>query len=248
MEDSQTAASAALDDFVSGLRHAGVVSLLRVLTQDVWKSNLDRFEPDELGDTPTSLGFQAYQNFSQRAVRRAKGDPREASEKQWSIEGLTVAAPNNVLTLQFLGNRIIVLKVPFAQGRKANFTQLATWDSQSKARAQMAARNTKVLGGLVSAAPGQDALFQAGAMSGVVRDFILAWAGEQRAELTAGWLGVPVIGASPFLVSRPLWWDEGKNHGAEVPKAPSDTTPFDERHVAAPSVTLKPRLTGAEQA
>lgn len=246
--EEHLAASAALDEVIGALEHTGVTSALRALTQDVWGSNVDRFEPDELGDTPTSLGFQAYQNFSQRALRRAKGDRREAATKHWSIDGLTVGAPKNVLTLTFFGNRIIVLKVPFAQARRADFTRLATWENQSKARAQMAARNTQVLGGFVSAAPGQDALLPAGSEFGVVRDFILAWAGEQQSELTAGWLGVPVLGASPFLVSRSLWWDEGVGHSDGVPVAPSVTTPFDERQVAAPSVTLKPRHTGSEQA
>jgi len=83
---------------------------------------------------------------------------------------------------------------------------------------------------------------------GVVRDFILAWAAEQRSGLTASWLGVPVEGESPFLVSRRLWWDEEKGRGVATPSTPVPTTSFDERPVAAPSITLKPRPAGEGQA
>lgn len=244
VDDTQIAADSALNDVVSALGASGATSLLQTLTQDVWISNVDRFEPDDLGDTPASLGFQAYQNFTQRALRRARADSREVLEKHWAIEGFTAGAPKNVLTLSFNGNRIIVLKVPFAQGRQADFSQLAAWENQSDARARMAARNTQVLGGYVAAAPGQDALFSSHSAQGVVHDFILAWAGEQRSGLTAGWLGVPVQGESPFLVSRRLWWDEEKDHAIAGSTASSSTTPFDERPVAAPSVTLRPRPAG----
>jgi len=246
--NAQIAAGAALDVAASTLETSGVTSLLQALTRDVWISNVDRFEPDDLGDTPASLGFQAYQNFTQRALRRASGDPREVAEKHWAIEEFTVGAPKNVLTLSFNGNRIIVLKVPFAQGRQADFSQLAAWENQSDARARMAARNTQVLGGYVAPAPGQDALFSTHSKPGVVHDFILAWAGEQRSGLTAGWLGVPVQGENPFLVSRRLWWDEEKDHGIAGSTAPSSTTPFDERPVTAPSITLKPRPAGEGRA
>lgn len=234
------AVEATLRDVVSQFNADGLTAALNSLTNDVWTSNVDRFEPEDLGDTPNSLGFQAYQNFTQRALRRFHHDPREAVGDHWDIPGLVVTSPRGVLTLTLGGNRVAVLKVPFAHGRKADFGLLAPWENQSDARFKMAARNSHVLGGYRSDVPGQDGLWENDAKTGVVHDFILAWAGEQQAGLTAGWLGVPVLGEDPFMATSRLWWDNENEatEGADLPVSNGIvTTP----RVPSPPITLKPQ-------
>lgn len=240
MSDAQTPVEATLREVVSQFNADGLTSALNALTRDVWTSNVDRFEPEDLGDTPNSLGFQAYQNFTQRALRRFHHDPRESVENHWNIPGLVVTNPRGVLTLSLNGNRVAVLKVPFAHGRKADFGLLSSWENQSDARFKMAARNSHVLGGYRSDVHGQDALWERDATAGTVQDFILAWAGEQQAGLTAAWLGVPVLGEDPFMATLRLWWDPEHQAKlrADLPVTNGITTG---PGVPAPRIALKPQ-------
>jgi hypothetical protein len=73
------------------------------------------------------------------------------------------------------------------------------------------------------------------------RDVFVLWAAELETGLTAGWLGLPIIGADSWLAVSPLWWDEPPV-GATV-KAVSEVTEHTGANGDVPvaSVKLKAR-------
>ena len=107
MDRAEEAAQRALHTVVNECAESGLTDALRGLVQEVYTTNLDRYEPDELGDTPRSFGFQCYENLKERAPRRAHHDVREHSDAHWRISGLHVATPGGVLTFEFAGARFV---------------------------------------------------------------------------------------------------------------------------------------------
>lgn len=225
-----------------GLKRSGVLSACRDLFATVWSINVARHEPEELGDTAMSLGLQTHQNFITRAERRFQHDEREPEESHWHCDGLSIARSGNAFVMRFDGGRISVMKTPYEHGRQLRPEHLAKWDGQSHLRAEMASRNSTALGNHRSDRPGDVPLFaEPAAECGVVRDFLLIFAGEPRSTLTAAWLGVPVLGEDPLIAVERLWWDE------ESALAPVETmsvsaggVSFEEREVPPLNVTLKP--------
>jgi hypothetical protein len=97
---------------------------------------------------------------------------------------------------------------------------------------------------------GQDSLFEMMAVDrgsrsvrSVYSDVFLVWSGQESTGLTAGWLGIPLIGPSPWVaVSRPLWLDETEDgilspHSSPVP--PTDSADFDALEEPKPRIRLK---------
>lgn len=240
MNQAQRSAEVALDAFILKLESEGRDRELRALVQDVWAKNLDRYEPDELGDTPRGLGIQCSENLRELAVRRSVGDVREAIEDHWKLGDLVVSTPQSVLTLTFGARRLVPMKVPMAHGRVPQFNNFRDWEYQSECRNAMAQRNSAALGGLNTADLDQPMLFAETYDTSVVRDFILLWAGDLNSPLTAGYIAVPAKGPVPFAASTRLWWDDADvaPHGAR--RAPGGPN-FDDIGVAAPAITLKPR-------
>lgn len=259
----------ALDQAREAIAAAGLVEALRTLSRDIWASCLDRYEPDELGDTHMSLGIQASENLYERAQRRYLGDAREHPENHWDVGGLRLTTPRKVLTFELasaLGSvRLLAMKTPMADGRSPRWDVLTDWDHESHARFQAAAGNSVALGRYLSPAPGQDELFDAAcatreanrdadqaAHPAVMRKltFMWLWSGDPEGPLTSGWLAVPVLGETPFAgVVRSLWRDEDTDNLAPTRYQHTPTGPrFDERPVTGAELTLKRREPGAEQA
>jgi hypothetical protein len=79
LNEAQGAAESALGRF----KQTGVASgtddnALRSLVGDMWAQNLDRYEPDELGGTPRSLGLQFAENLRELAIRQPHPGSRGA--------------------------------------------------------------------------------------------------------------------------------------------------------------------------
>ncbi|MGI8792365.1 MAG: hypothetical protein ACR2H3_04215 [Acidimicrobiales bacterium] len=248
MNEAQRAAEDALDRFKQIVVASGTDKAIRALVRDVWAQDLDRYEPDELGDTPKALGLQCAENLRELAVRRQTGDEREAPENHWNIPDLRVSTPRSVLTLTMDGRRIVPMKVPMSHGRTPRFDLFRDWEHGSDVRNEMAKRNSAVLGGFTTAHLGQPMLLSESYDMFVIQDFMLLWAGDPESALTAGYLAVPAKGPTPFAATIALWWDEIEETPRGTARRAPDGPSFDEKGAGAPSITLKPRPAIEEQA
>ncbi|GAA3565739.1 hypothetical protein GCM10022197_22000 [Microlunatus spumicola] len=247
MDEAQTAARDALDATVELCTARGLDGLWRNLVQDVYASNLGRHEPEELGDTSMTLGIQCSENLKVRAGRRFRHDDLERAEDHWDVDDLTVATPANTLTFVLSQARVVVMKVPHAQGRAPLWDHFGDWQQDSQVRLQVAATNSHTLGGYRTKVSAEVPLFSYGTAPAVVKDYMLVWAGEPSDPRTAGWLTVPVLGDTPFIARTQLWWDEEPTARTYSSAEPSRGPSFDERQVAGPQVTLKPRPAARDQ-
>lgn len=241
------AATGALGATVSRLEDSGLLDAIRDLQREVWAVNIDRYEPDELGDTPRSLGLLTFENFTQRALRRYNHDELEPAEKHWNIEGLHVTTPRGVLTFELGGARIAGMKVPPSGRRSPQWDRFADWDNESSTRLHIARENSRVLGGYKT--PNHDQYVFAGMDSelgrapGAVSNFLYVWAGEFQSPLTSAWLTVPALGGHPFAAIAQLWHDSEDDllDGTRTPARGPDGPSFDEKPAAQPSIALKRR-------
>ena len=215
----------------------GLTSLMRDLVHEVWTTNRDRHEPDELGDSARTLGFLCYENLSTRLERRIVGSPLESV--RWNINGLQVARPRGSLQVQLGRHQFYVMKAPMNAAVHPDWDSLVSWEDETLTRTAIAKRNSVALGGFVSPADGQPELFSYRLPWHSVDSFLFVWGGEILSGLTAGWLTVPVLGASPFAAVTRLWLDENphspKGAKPHVPSGPS----FDQRTSAEPALRLK---------
>lgn len=238
MDQEQLAAQMALSATVEACARSGLTAAWRSLVQDIYAVNLDRHEPDELGDTVMSFGIQCYENLKTRATRRFQRDDREVVETHWGIDGLSVSIPSNVLTFSLGDSRVVTMKVPFPEGRKPSWDRSGDWEQHSQARLEIAAENSEVLQ-YRTPAIGASPLFSQPGPPGSVQNYMLLWAGERDAALTAGWLAVPILGETPFIAREMLWWDDEPHTRVAMSTAPDRGPSFDQRPGLTPAVTLK---------
>lgn len=235
MDPLDEVAEARLANLVSDVRAAKLDVCLSDLVRRVWRKDVDRYEPEELGDTAMSLGIQASVNLRVLAERSFEHDP------DWAIEGLTVTSPQLSLQLGFQGSRIRFMKASPTHGRIPDWSRFAWSDQSGRGRLEMADANSLAVGGH-SHAPGQLQLdLSAPAPRSLEpRDFLLVWSGEPHNALTAGWLTLPASGAFPFLATAALWWDDQPDQGlgdASRPAPGGDS--FDARPLPNACVKLK---------
>lgn len=240
MDPAQVAARQALEATIEAFRERGLTSALRALVQDVYVSNLDRYEPDELGDTAMSFGIQCAENLKMKALRRFRQDAIEPVDRHWNIKGLEVSTPRNVLTFNLGNTRLITMKVPSSQGRAPDWNRSGDWELDSQIRRTVATQNTHVLQ-YRTPAENSSPFFPHLGSPGDVRDYMLLWAGEADAALTAGWLGIPILGETPFIAQKKLWWDEDTRTGITTTTASDRGPSFDERPATALQLNLKGR-------
>lgn len=247
MSNAEDAAREALDAAVNLVHESGLLDAVRDLQREVWTVNVDRYEPDELGDTARSLGLLTFENFTTRAVRREAHDDLEPKERHWNIEDLRVTTPNGVLTFEIGGIRIVGMKVPPPEHRAPLWDRFVDWDNESNTRLEIAQENSKVLGGYTTPDPEQGVLadfhHELGRKPGVVRKFLYVWAGEFSSPLTSAWLTVPALGGRPFAAIAPLWHDSDDDLPSDVrrSKRGPDGPSFDQKPAPSPSISLKPR-------
>lgn len=229
-----SAAQAAADRWNS----TGLTRHMASLVREVWTTNLERFEPDELGDNARTLGFQCSENLCARTERRIRGDEHEAVH--WNLPGLTVSRPNGAMRICVGGDRVFLMKAPMEVSRQPRWDAMS-WDGESATRQALAERNSRALGGFSTPAEGQGELFGLGAEDAYVDSYLMVWAGEISSGLTAGWLTIPILGELPFAAVTPLWWDEIEGTPAGIRPRRPDGPSFEQVASTTPKLRLKPR-------
>lgn len=234
-----------LRDIVAVLRREGVVDMFERIITRVWKVNVDRYEPSELGDTNRSLGITASENIRTLVMRQSWA----ASKPVGLGDSVRVSAPNDSLLVEAAGVRLHVLKSAPAIGlAEPRWDTEFAWTGESDVRLAAAAANTagynpyRVEGGLF-----EDLLPAVGNVQ-ELRETFLVWAGGSESPFTGGWLGLPALSDRPWLAVENLWW-----HGAD--SAPGsrreDDVPgvdvFSDKAVPRPLVSVKMRPRTAQQ-
>lgn len=219
----------------------------RTLIKNVWDTNLQRYEPDTLGDTLRSLGQLSADNIVQRTVRQIV--PGSALFK----EGVRASAPDTSLLVELAGYRFHVIKAPSSSKRSPDWMKDFRWTSGSAVRLDAAAANTRAYRSQTDD-PRQPSLFELrptvdSGDANETREVFLIWAGEFGTEaLTSGWLGFPSLDSARWLSVIDLWRDAGS---ASDPARKGTSTPsqsFDSMPTAIPRVTLKRTLGEKEKA
>lgn len=209
---------------------------MSALVQNVWATNLERFEPDELGDNARTLGFLCSENLCTRTERMIRGAEHE--RMRWAVPDLTVSKPNGSIRVCLGGDRVYLMKAPMEASRQPRWDSIS-WDGDSATRQAIAERNSRALGGFSMPPEGQSELFDLDVTSSSIDSFLMVWAGEITSGLTAGWLTVPILGESPFAAVAPLWWDEaGDTASGTRPRRP-DGPSYDQVPSARPELRLR---------
>jgi len=223
MKQWDSAAAERLDVLVADLRARGVVDVARDLADKVWRANLQRYEPRELGDTTRWLGMSAAGDLTQLLGRHYAGaNVRDST-------GVSACWPDGALVLKAGGVRMHVMKAPASPLRtpawgafawstadsqsrllsaRRNSAQYAPADSDQDGRPPMLSRPEECLRLDSGLAGQQDPLWGPGEDPARLCDVMLVWSGEQEHAVTAGWLGLPSEGSPPWFAVAPLWWDE----------------------------------------
>lgn len=242
MSDDLAAVEAALGQAVNAVTAAGLTPLLHGLIAEVWQKNLERYEPDELGDDSQTLGGTSSRNIANRVERLVLASSGHEAAP-WDVPGLTAARPHGALRLDYTGWHFHLMKSPMAQGRSPKWETYPQWSTSSEVRAEAAEANSIAMGGYRTAALGQDPFPSLPLIDGPLQvpHYVFVWAAEIRSPATSGWLGVPVLGERAFAAIHPLWKDpEDGTPTATRPSSPTGPS-FDERATEVPALTLKPR-------
>ena len=223
---------------VTSLRGEGVVDLLQKVVQRVWRYNVDRHSPADIGDTSRSLGIAASENIRSLVVREGNASPRPAGLG----ESVRVNSADNSLLVQVAGVRLRVVKAPAAIVLvEPSWDSDFDWDDGSEVRSLAAHSNHERY-----VPVGVDDLFEGvlppQGSAELLQNVFLVWAGGSDSPLTAGWLGLPTLGDRPWLAVEQLWWDQpgDADRGQRAPRhnVPNDDA-FSSRSVPEPAVALK---------
>ena len=162
---------------------AGVLDVLCDLVKQVWRADLDRYEPETMGDDAMSLGMQASRNLCNLAVKRLQGVP-----------GVRARAPRT-LEITFADRVLHVSKAP---------SDSLTWDvhtvdwDDSEVRESAAAANSAAYQSRTGTLfedwdplPGQQI------EPAALRHLHLTWQGFADGT-TRTWLGFPQLGLRPW--------------------------------------------------
>lgn len=231
-----------LDSVVARMQETGLVQWLEDTIADVWRINMDRYEPTTLGDTPRSFGILSSDNIHQRTLKAAR-----AGEGPWKDGQSTASHPDGALLIKAAGVQIHIVKAPRSGSRTPAWQEDFAWNTKSNARLNSALRNS--IQARASRAPmtGQHVLFELEHVETATElsrftDIFVVWNGEERSGLTAGWVGVPVLGPSPWLAVRHLWRAEARSIMNDIPQTESDPSGvpnFDTLQEPKPVLRLK---------
>lgn len=220
------------------LDDCGVVNFFHGAVREVWRANIDRYEPDELYDDAVTLGLLSARNLS----NRARAEVRE--DQDLALKGVHVTLDRNATVVHAGGVDLRMVKAPLRSGRHPRFDSDFRW-TDTDGRLAAARRNFEAY------QPHSELvlpLFETecedpSAAVAWCRDVFLVWSGELESGLTAGWLGLPTLDPQSFLAVTRVWWDEHPLAGrpASEPGKPSDGVTFGEQPVPTPVVALKPR-------
>lgn len=216
--------------------NAGFVEAARPAVRELWRANLDRYEPKELFDDARTLGFSASINVTNRLFAElGPQGPRRSPEMFATWELQTV-----VLHVGDVAIRSV--KTPGSRGRKPRFATDFNWEER-EGRASAAARNAAQVD-LPVRIEGASPLFEvevpdARAKLAACRDAFFVWGGDSDGR-TAGWIGIPTVGRASWLAVDDLWFDDDLLESA-IPDRPTpggDRT-FTELASPEPEIRLK---------
>lgn len=184
-------ASELLRDVVRHWHQAGPLTDLELLIPQVWRTNVERHDPEGLGDDAMSLGLQSARNIMNRAVRELAG--RDGVEARG---GLT-------LEVRFAGRVLHVGKAP--AGAAGPWTLWGVDWSASDVRDWAARVNSgayqPVEGTLLEELPPLEG--QRVEARGLTHLHLL-WQGTLDGHVS-GWLGFPSLGPDPWFAVEPLF-------------------------------------------
>jgi hypothetical protein len=235
-----------LKDIVAELRAESVIDMFERIISRVWKINVDRFEPSEVGDTNRSLGITATENIRTLVLRESwtAGNPANLGDS------VHVTAPNDSLLVQAAGVRLHVMKsAPAIALTEPRWDSDFAWKGESDVRIEAAAANSAgyspnlaVQGGLFAD------LLPPASGAARLREAILVWAGGSNNPLTGGWIGLPTLGESPWLAVDNVWWHgtDGITASQRGSGGPADDA-FSDRAAPSPVISLKQRPKIAER-
>lgn len=228
-----------VQEVTAALSECGIVDLTRSLVQEVWRANLERWEPKELGDTRRILGQTCAENLRVRMVR-------EGLREEWASRGVRFGDSENSLLIEAAGVRVRLVKSPWRSGLRPKWSNDFSWNNASAVRRSAAENNAARYRPAVSgfgAAP----LFPLEAMAGEgvgaahCQEFFLVWAGEHQDGLTAGWLGLPSSMEAPWMAVDSLWMDaQAAMTGVDFDASATATAQVAD--VAEPQVRLKKQM------
>lgn len=242
-------ATTRLQQQISSLRDEGVVDMFERIVARVWKFNVDRHEPTEIGDTNRSLGINASENIRTLSLRERWKPDREANTV---TERIHIDAPNDSLRVRAPGLTVRIMKSAAAPDLKEpRWDDAFNWKAESDVRLNATRSN---MGGYNPFLIGPGGLFEdlfppTGSVA-QLREAFLIWSGGSDSPFTAGWLGFPTTGERPWLAIENLWWHGPGRSGALAGASDGvepDGDSFTTREAPEPSIKLKRRDRASEQ-
>ncbi|HYS31044.1 MAG TPA: hypothetical protein VEM58_02175 [Streptosporangiaceae bacterium] len=243
---SDPAAEARLKDIIAGMRAAGVIDMFERIVAHVWKVNVDRFEPSEIGDTNRSLGITATENIRTLVLRESW----TASNPAGLGNRVHVTAPNDSLLVEAAGARLRVMKCPPAITlSEPRWDTDFRWQAESDVRLEAAAANAAVCNQFLAVPGGLfENMEQPAEWAAQLREVILVWAGGSNNPLTGGWIGLPTVGDRPWLAVQSVWrHGTGATTSGERDSDAPVSDVFSEKDAPSPVVSLKQRSNRARR-
>jgi hypothetical protein len=233
-------AAAHLQELALKIEAAGVTSHLRGVVTELWRANVERFDPDAIFDDSSTLGYTSARNVTNRVFTELRG-------RSGALQPAAFAVRDNQSTVTKVDDiEIHFIKARVDRGRSPRFTTDFRWD-QREGRLVPATRNFERY---IAPQPmeGIAPLFavelpNATERIAACRDVFMVWAGDLEGR-TAGWYGLPTSGAGSWLAVEPAWFDED-NAGMNSPKRPIDPLSgrnFSQMEEPTPQISLKPQL------
>jgi hypothetical protein len=188
---------------------AGAVEYVHEVVRETWRANRLRWSPWEHFDDANTLGHQTSRNVNNRMFHTF-----ETSAISTSV---LLETELGVVILGLGGFRLRVVKAPIESGLAPDFDNDFVWDS-SATRSSAARRNSNNYYPFAL----DDGAFEFDddprprhrRHVEACRDLFLVWAAELSSDRTAGWLGLPRVGDSPWMGAIELWCDEPEAHDA----------------------------------
>lgn len=234
-------AAAHLARLASAIDKAGVTEHLRGVVRELWRANVERFDPDALHDDSSTLGYTAAKNVTNRMFAELRGRSGALQPAAHAVRD------NQSVVVRFGDINVHFIKAPVNRGRNPRFTLDFRWEGR-EGRIAPAERNFERYSA-PRVVEGHDPLFAVEVPEALerieqCRDVFAVWGGDLRGQ-TAGWFGLPTTGPGSWLAVQSSWFDEEDSSGAgrSLNTTNSVGKPgFAELEEPQPRITLKPQI------
>lgn len=210
----------------------GHVAYLRSMIGDAWHANLDRHDPKALGDTTRGLALLTAENISARLARDAAPGGR-----LWGT-GVRLIAPNGATRLLVDGATYSVIKAPSRTVHSPDWQSDFDWTGRPTRFAAADENDRSWLPGVRPV--DRDPLFEFTQGPQAPKHAFVVWAGFMAPmPTTAGWLGFPSNGSSPWSAVVELWRDRADDR-VERLLEPAASETFDSLPTVEPVLRARP--------